>query len=38
VVETGRRRWGNMQVVYLDRKTGRITTANDPRGLAGVLF
>lgn len=37
-VDTGRRRWGNMQVVYLDKKTGRITTANDPRGLAGVLF
>ncbi len=38
VVDTGRRRWGNMQVVFLDKKTGRITTANDPRGLAGVLF
>lgn len=37
-VDTGRRRWGNMQVVYLDKKTGRITIANDPRGLAGVLF
>lgn len=37
-VDTGRRRWGNMQVVYLDKKTRRIMTANDPRGLAGVLF
>lgn len=37
-VEAGRRRWGNMQVVYFDKKTGWITTANDPRGQAGVLF
>ncbi len=37
-VEVGRRRWGNMQAVYLDKKTRRIETANDPRGKAGVLF
>ncbi|HEX7811771.1 MAG TPA: gamma-glutamyltransferase family protein, partial [Burkholderiales bacterium] len=37
-VETARRRWGNMQVVYLDKKTGRIAIASDPRGQAGVLF
>lgn len=37
-VEAGRRRWGNMQVVYFDKKTGRIAIANDPRGQAGVLF
>ena len=38
VVEAGRRRWGNMQVVFVDRKTGRITAQGDPRGMAGVLF
>lgn len=37
-VDVGRRRWGNMQVVYFDRTTGRITIANDPRGQTGVLF
>lgn len=37
-VEVGRRKWGNMQAVYFDKKNGRITTANDPRGQAGVLF
>lgn len=38
VVEPGGRRWGNMQVVYMDRRTGRISTAGDPRARAGVLF
>ncbi len=37
-VEEGRRKWGNMQAVFLDKKTGRITSANDPRGQAGILF
>lgn len=37
-VDVGRRRWGNMQVVYFEKKSGRITIANDPRGQAGVLF
>lgn len=37
-VEAGKRRWGNMQVVRVDKKTGRITTAGDPRAKAGVLF
>jgi gamma-glutamyltranspeptidase/glutathione hydrolase len=37
-VEAGRRRWGNMQAVFLDKKTGRIESANDPRGQSGVLF
>jgi gamma-glutamyltranspeptidase / glutathione hydrolase len=37
-VEVGRRRWGNMQAVRYDRKTGRIESANDPRGQGGVLF
>lgn len=37
-VEEGRRKWGNMQAVYFDKKTGRVTSANDSRGQAGVLF
>ena len=37
-VETGRRKWGNMQAVFLDKKTGRIEAASDPRGRSGVLF
>jgi gamma-glutamyltranspeptidase/glutathione hydrolase len=37
-VEVGRRKWGNMQAVYLDKQTGQFATANDPRGQAGVLF
>ena len=38
VVEPGRRKWGNMQAVFRDQKTGRIETASDPRGQSGVLF
>jgi gamma-glutamyltranspeptidase/glutathione hydrolase len=38
VVEVGRRKWGNMQAVFVDKKTGRIETASDPRGQSGVLF
>lgn len=37
-VEVGGRKWGNMQAVYFDRKSGRLVTAGDPRGRAGVLF
>jgi gamma-glutamyltranspeptidase/glutathione hydrolase len=37
-VEIGRRKWGNMQAVFLDKKTGRIESASDPRGQSGVLF
>jgi gamma-glutamyltranspeptidase/glutathione hydrolase len=37
-VEEGGRKWGNMQVVYFDKKSGRISIASDPRGKAGVLF
>ena len=37
-VEVGRRKWGNMQAVYFDKKTGRIESAGDPRGQSGVLF
>ena len=38
VVEPGKRKWGNMQAVFWNRKTGQIETASDPRGQSGVLF
>jgi gamma-glutamyltranspeptidase/glutathione hydrolase len=37
-VQEGRRRWGNMQAVFLDKRSGRVEAANDPRALGGVLF
>jgi gamma-glutamyltranspeptidase / glutathione hydrolase len=37
-VESGGRRWGNMQVVFRDAATGRAIAESDPRGRAGVLF
>ncbi|MCW5626665.1 MAG: gamma-glutamyltransferase [Burkholderiales bacterium] len=37
-VQEGRRRWGNMQGVFVDRATGQATAQGDPRGKAGVLF
>ena len=38
VVVEGRRRWGNMQAVFVDAFTGEATPAGDPRGRTGVLF
>jgi gamma-glutamyltranspeptidase / glutathione hydrolase len=38
VVIEGRRRWGNMQAVFVDAVTGEATPASDPRGRTGVLF
>lgn len=37
-VESGRRKWGNMQAAYLDKATGQASAQGDPRGKAGVLF
>ncbi len=37
-VEVGRRKWGNMQAVYLDKVNGMASAGSDPRGKAGVLF
>jgi len=31
-VETGRRRWGNMQAVFKSKQTGAAEAASDPRG------
>jgi len=32
------RAWGNMQVVHIERGTGRVSTASDPRGRSGVAW
>jgi gamma-glutamyltranspeptidase/glutathione hydrolase len=37
-VQEGRRRWGNMQSVFVDAVTGEARAAGDPRGRVGVLF
>lgn len=37
-VQEFRRRWGNMQAVFVDALTGEVTAAGDPRGRTGVLF
>jgi len=37
-VQEGRRRWGNMQAVFVDAITGEASAHGDPRGRAGVLF
>jgi len=37
-VETGRRAWGNMQLVFIDRERGEVTVANDPRGRSGIAW
>lgn len=38
VVQEGRRRWGNMQAIFVDAITGEAIPASDPRGRGGVLF
>jgi gamma-glutamyltranspeptidase/glutathione hydrolase len=38
VVEVYRRKWGNMQAVFIDARTGKRQVANDPRGRKGVVF
>jgi gamma-glutamyltranspeptidase len=37
-VEQGSRPWGNMQAVFVDKRTGMAEAYNDPRGKAGMLF
>ena len=37
-VQEGRRRWGNMQAVFRDARTGEASARGDPRGRGGVLF
>ena len=38
VVEQGGRPWGNMQAVFVDKRSGAASAYNDPRGKAGMLF
>jgi gamma-glutamyltranspeptidase/glutathione hydrolase len=38
VMQEGRRKWGNMQAVFIDRVTGEVRVENDPRGKTGVMF
>jgi gamma-glutamyltranspeptidase/glutathione hydrolase len=37
-VQEGRRRWGNMQAVFVERRTREATAHGDPRARAGVVF
>ena len=37
-LQEGKRRWGNMQAVYVDYASGEAKAASDPRGKAGLLF
>ena len=37
-VEVYRRKWGNMQAVFVDARTGERQVGNDPRGRQGVVF
>ncbi len=38
VVQVGKRRWGNMQLIYIDKKTRQSQVANDPRGLTDTRY
>ena len=38
MVEQGGRPWGNMQAVFVDKRSGAASAYNDPRGKAGMLF
>ena len=37
-LQEGRRRWGNMQAVFVERESGDARAHGDPRGKSGVLF
>ena len=37
-LQESKRRWGNMQAVFVDRVSGEASAAGDPRGRAGLLF
>lgn len=37
-VDIAKRRWGNMQAVYFDKKTGQTQVGNDPRGIGGLAW
>ncbi len=37
-VETATRQWGNMQLIYVNKKTGKTYTASDPRGSSDTRY
>ena len=37
-LQEGRRRWGNMQAVFVDRASGEASAHSDPRGQGGAMF
>jgi gamma-glutamyltranspeptidase / glutathione hydrolase len=37
-VDIAKRRWGNMQAVFFDKKTGQTQVGNDPRGIGGLAW
>lgn len=37
-VDPAKRRWGNMQAVFFDKKTGQTQVGNDPRGIGGLAW
>ena len=37
-VDIAKRRWGNMQVVIVDKKTRKTQVGNDPRGIGGLAW
>ncbi|MEO8037911.1 MAG: gamma-glutamyltransferase [Betaproteobacteria bacterium] len=38
VLQEGKRRWGNMQAVFIDAQSHEASAESDPRGKSGVLF
>ncbi len=37
-VDIAKRRWGNMQAVFFDKKSGQTEVGNDPRGIGGLAW
>ncbi|MDQ3260084.1 MAG: gamma-glutamyltransferase family protein, partial [Pseudomonadota bacterium] len=37
-VDVAKRRWGNMQAVFFDKKTQQTQVGNDPRGIGGLAW
>lgn len=37
-VQIGKRRWGNMQLIFYDKNTRQSHVANDPRGLTDIRY
>jgi gamma-glutamyltranspeptidase / glutathione hydrolase len=37
-IDIAKRRWGNMQAVFFDKKSGKTHVGNDPRGIGGLAW